>query len=179
MSFYLALIKANLRPRSWCCSDPTKRHTHSLLSPPICRPVSDNYLHGATVPKPKCTPKTLSVSDNYLYAGTVPKPKCTSKTLTLSLGSNCFPAKAIPCGQPQRPAQQCSAFCSLSPPSTLSCGGQGYCFWKGEQNTGTATCVCNEGFGNGVDPGTCLQSLPELECGLGWVPLLDALSSFL
>ncbi|CAI5995041.1 unnamed protein product, partial [Closterium sp. NIES-65] len=114
---------------------------------------------------------SLALRSNYLYGGSLPTTMCTSSSsspLTLSLHDNCFPSDAVPCALPhaQRPPLQCSAFCSLSPPSTPPCAGRGYCFWEGGEATGTATCVCGEGYDNGADPGTCASLIPQTDCCL-------------
>ncbi|GJP55279.1 hypothetical protein CLOM_g14259 [Closterium sp. NIES-68] len=127
--------------------------------------LSQNYLSGALVQglSTLLNLDTLNLSNNYLYSGTLPKATCDA--LNLSLQSNCFNSSAMPCALThiQRSPQQCSTFCGLSPPSTSPCDGRGDCYWKKGEETGTATCACEEGYGNGADPRTCINLLPELE----------------
>ncbi|GJP74648.1 hypothetical protein CLOP_g5204 [Closterium sp. NIES-67] len=92
--------------------------------------------------------QTLDVRNNYLYSGTLPATMCTSSALTLSLQSNCFPSNAIPCAlvHTQRPSDDCSAFCHLSP-STPPCADRGHCYWDWVEGTRTAMCACEGGTG--------------------------------
>ncbi|GJP80179.1 hypothetical protein CLOP_g10400, partial [Closterium sp. NIES-67] len=108
--------------------------------------------------------QTLDVRNNYLYSGTLPATMCTSSALTLSLQSNCFPSNAIPCAlvHTQRPSDNCSAFCHLSP-STPPCADRGHCYWDWVEGTRTAMCACEGGYGKGVDPATCASLLSSSE----------------
>ncbi|CAI5468674.1 unnamed protein product, partial [Closterium sp. Yama58-4] len=105
----------------------------------------------------------LSLGINYLYAGTLPTSFCSA--VSLSLASNCFPSNSVPCGlvQTQQTAQQCAAFCGLSPPSAPPCAGRGYCYWQAPQTSSNATCACYPGFTTGASPAVCDAVLPESE----------------
>ncbi|CAI5489438.1 unnamed protein product, partial [Closterium sp. Naga37s-1] len=100
----------------------------------------------------------LDLSSNYLYSGTLPTTMCTlSSTLALSLQDNCFPAGRLPCAlsHTQRSSVKCSAFCDLSPPAILPCSGRGYCFWKGGEDSGSATCACGGNIETGGNFRAC------------------------
>ncbi|GJP38680.1 hypothetical protein CLOM_g23103 [Closterium sp. NIES-68] len=107
----------------------------------------------------------LNVSHNYLYSSSLNATTCNSSAQLLSLHNNCFNSSAMPCNltHTQRPREKCSAFCHLSPPSTPPCPGHGYCYWKGGEGLGNATCACGSDSNRGGTLETCDGLPPDLE----------------
>ncbi|GJP52863.1 hypothetical protein CLOM_g11949, partial [Closterium sp. NIES-68] len=99
--------------------------------------------------------KLFGVHQNYLFGTDLPFRVCSLNESQVIVDTNCFTS---PCNfaQEQREESDCTATCGLVPPSTLPCGGRGYCNWDVDRSQ--AKCACDAGSAYMTDHAACVTS---------------------